>query len=102
MDKNLPFDLDLIERISEDYPTPFYVYDEKAIKQAAQTIRQAFSWNRGFKNYFAVKALPNPRILKILIDQGMGLDCSSLTELLLAERVQASGQDIMFSSNDTA
>jgi len=102
MNKGVPFDLDFVKRISKDYPTPFYVYDEKGIEQAAQTIKHAFSWNKNFKNYFAVKALPNPRILRIVLDQGMGLDCSSLTELLLAGKTKTSGQAIMFSSNDTA
>ncbi|HUD06441.1 MAG TPA: diaminopimelate decarboxylase [Candidatus Saccharimonadales bacterium] len=94
-------DENIIKKATEEYPTPFYVYDESSIRSAAQKIKEAFKWNKGFRNYFAVKALPNPKILEILLSEGMGLDCSSYTELLLAERIGAKGSDVMFSSNDT-
>lgn len=90
-----------IEEITKTYPTPFHIYDEKAIRENARKLKQAFSWNPGFKEYFAVKATPNPSILKILKDEGCGCDCSSYTELLMSERIGMSGSDIMFSSNDT-
>jgi len=99
MRKNL--DDETILKAIAKYPTPFYLYDEAGIRAAAQTIGAAFKWNKGFRNYFAVKALPNPKIMEILLSEGMGLDCSSLTELLLAEKVGAAGQIIMFSSNNT-
>jgi diaminopimelate decarboxylase len=91
----------IVSKICQDYSTPVYVYDEAGIRAAAQTINTAFKWNKGFRNYFAVKALPNPKILEILLSENMGLDCSTLTELLLAEKVGASGHQVMFSSNDT-
>jgi diaminopimelate decarboxylase len=84
-----------------NYPTPFYIYDEKGIRDVARRIKAAFNWNEGYRNYFAVKALPNPKILEILLSEGMGLDCSSLTELMLAEKVGAKGELVMFSSNNT-
>ncbi len=83
------------------YPTPFHLYDERGIRENARTLHRAFSWNPGFKEYFAVKATPNPQILKILREEGCGVDCSSLTELMMAERCGFSGEEIMFSSNDT-
>src|ERR1019366_8567659 len=91
----------IISHAVSRYPTPFYIYDEAGIRRAAQTLNAAFAWNKGFKNFFAVKALPNPKILEILLSEGMGLDCSSLTELLLAEKVGVSGANVMFTSNDT-
>ena len=84
-----------------DVPTPFHVYDEKGIRENARRINKAFSWNKGFKEYFAVKALPNPVILQILQEEGCGVDCSSLTELMLSEVCGFTGSDIMFSSNQT-
>lgn len=90
-----------IEEIVKTYPTPFHIYDEKGIRENARKLKQAFAWNPGFKEYFAVKATPNPTILKILKEEGCGCDCSSYTELLMAEKVGATGSDIMFSSNDT-
>lgn len=90
-----------IEEIVKTYPTPFHIYDEKGIRENARKLKQAFSWNPGFKEYFAVKATPNPTILKILKEEGCGCDCSSYTELLMAEKVGVTGSDIMFSSNDT-
>lgn len=89
------------ETIARDYPTPFYVYDEAGIRENARKVRRAFAWNRGFKEYFAVKALPNPEIMRVLMEEGCGFDCSSQTELMLAKAVGVTGQEIMFSSNDT-
>ena len=100
-DKPLPFDETKIRDIISEYPTPFHIYDERGIRENARRFRKAFSWCEGFKNYFAVKATPNPHILNILREEGVGADCSSLPELILAERVGIVGEDIMFSSNDT-
>ena len=90
-----------IEDIVKTYPTPFHIYDEKGIRENARKLKQAFSWNKGYKEYFAVKATPNPTILKILKEEGCGTDCSSYTELLMSEKIGVTGQDIMFSANDT-
>ena len=90
-----------IEKIAKEYPTPFYIYDEKAIRENARKLRKAFSWNKGYKEYFAVKATPNPHILKVLQEEGCGTDCSSLTELMMADKCDFKERDIMFSSNDT-
>ena len=101
-EKKVPFTADLINAIKKENPTPFYIYDKNAIVENARAFLNAFSdLPGGFKNYFAVKALPNPRILEILKAEGMGADCSSLPELELAHRVGLSGEDIMFTSNDT-
>ena len=89
------------QEIIQDVPTPFHIYDEKGIRENARRINKAFSWNKGFKEYFAVKALPNPVILQILKEEGCGVDCSSLTELMLSELCGFQGSDIMFSSNQT-
>lgn len=97
----LPFNKSQIEEIIKTYPTPFHIYDEKAIRENAGNFYQAFSWMKDFKNYFAVKASPNPYILKILKIEGMGVDCSSLAELIMAEKVGFKGEEIMFTSNDT-
>ena len=91
----------MAQEIIQDVPTPFHVYDEKGIRENARRINKAFSWNKGFKEYFAVKALPNPVILQILQEEGCGVDCSSLTELMLSEVCGFTGSDIMFSSNQT-
>lgn len=99
--KNLPFDKKQIEKIIKKYPTPFHIYDEKGIRENARRFYKAFDWVPNFKNYFAVKALPNPYILKILKEEGMGTDCSSLPELILSEKVGIRGEDIMFTSNNT-
>ena len=101
--KTLPFTKKQIEKIIEKYPTPFIIYDEKGIRQIARRLNKAFEWvkGRGFKNYFAVKACPNPYILEILKQENFGLDCSSLPELILAEKVGIIGEEIMFSSNNT-
>lgn len=89
------------EEIAAVYPTPFHVYDEKGIRQTAKDVNKAFSWNKGFKEYFAVKATPTPGILKILHEEGCGVDCSSLTELMMSDRCGFKGHEIMFSSNET-
>ena len=93
--------LDKATEIIEKIPTPFHIYDEAGIRRNARALKEAFSWNPGFREYFAVKATPNPYILKLLGEEGCGCDCSSYTELLLAEAVGATGHNIMFSSNVT-
>ena len=90
-----------VEEIAKSYPTPFYLYDEKAIRANARELYEAFSWNPGFKEFFAVKATPNPYLLQILREEGCGVDCSSYTELLLAEAAGFGKGEIMFSSNET-
>ncbi len=90
-----------IEEIAKTHPTPFHIYDERGIRENAQALREAFSWNKGFKEYFAVKATPNPFLIDILREYGCGCDCSSLTELMLSTAMGMEGKDIMFSSNDT-
>ena len=90
-----------VEEIAKTYPTPFHIYDEKGIRENARKLNQAFSWNKGYKEYFAVKATPNPTILKILHEEGCGTDCSSLAELIMSEKSGIVGTDVMFSSNDT-
>ncbi|HRX59318.1 MAG TPA: diaminopimelate decarboxylase [Eubacteriales bacterium] len=99
--RKLPFTKEQLEEIAKKYPTPFHIYDEAGIRANVKRLQEAFSWNEGFKEYFAVKALPNPVILKLLHDLGCGMDCSSLTELMLSRAVGITGSDIMFSSNDT-
>ncbi|MCG8571087.1 MAG: diaminopimelate decarboxylase [Spirochaetes bacterium] len=101
MKKTLPFNKTQIEEMIKQYPTPFHIYDEQAILDNAQAFYQAFDWAPGFKNYFAVKACPNPAIMKKLQEIGFGADCSSYPELLLAEKAGMTAEDIMFSSNDT-
>ncbi len=98
----LPFvTLERLRELAQAYPTPFHLYDEEGIRQNARKLFSAFRWNGGFREYFAVKANPNPTILKILRQEGCGVDCSSLTELILAKKCGFSGEEIMFSSNDT-
>ncbi|MDA3941640.1 MAG: diaminopimelate decarboxylase [Spirochaetia bacterium] len=99
--KTLPFTKSELKKIVEKYPTPFHIYDEAAIRKNAQKMKDAFSWMPGFKNYYAVKACPNPSIMKILKEEGFGADCSSLPELILAEKAGITGEEIMFTSNDT-
>ncbi len=102
MNRQIPFTKDALASIAADNPTPFHIYDEEAIKKNAQYFLGAFDWvPGGFRNYFAVKALPNPYILKMLHNMGMGADCSSLPELILAEKAGMKGEEIMFTSNDT-
>lgn len=101
MTKALPFAKQKIEKIIEKYPTPFHIYDERAIRENARRLLDAFAWAPGFKEFFAVKATPNPFIMKILQEEGFGADCSSLAELVLAEKVGLGGKEIIFTSNDT-
>ncbi len=93
--------LEQLQAITEQYPTPFHLYDEKGIRENARRLYQAFSWNPGYREFFAVKATPNPQILKILREEGCGVDCSSLCELMMSDRCGFRGEEIMFSSNDT-
>lgn len=93
--------LEQLKELSKEFPTPYHLYDEKGIRENARKLYKAFSWNKGFREYFAVKATPNPEIMRILSEEGCGMDCSSLTELMLCERCEISGESIMFSSNDT-
>ena len=90
-----------IEEIVKEYPTPFYLYDEKGIRENAKLVYDSFSWNPGYREYFAVKATPNPFILKILKEYGCGVDCASIAELKMAVKCGFTGEEIMFSSNDT-
>ena len=102
MNQKKPFvTLEQVQEMAKKYPTPFHLYDEKGIRENARRIKEAFAWNPGFHEYFAVKACPNPRLLQILKEEGFGCDCSSYTELLMSEAVGQVGHDIMFSSNDT-
>ena len=100
--KKVPFiTKEQIEEIVKTYPTPFHIYDEKGIRENARKVYKAFSWNKGFREYFAVKATPNPFLLKILQEEGCGTDCSSYTELMMSDACGFTGHDIMFSSNAT-
>lgn len=90
-----------VDEMIKKYPTPFHLYDEKGIRENARKLYQAFSWNKGFKEFFAVKATPNPTILRILKEEGCGTDCSSLTELMMSDKLGFTGDEILFSSNDT-
>ena len=100
--KKVPFvTKEQLESICQSYPTPFHLYDEAGIRTTARSVNNAFSWNPGFKEYFAVKATPTPQILDILHQEGCGVDCSSLTELMMARRCGFSGEEIMFSANET-
>lgn len=93
--------LEKLKEITAQIPTPFHLYDEQAIRENARKLNKAFAWNKGFKEYFAVKATPNPVLINILKEEGCGVDCSSLTELMMSEKLGYSGTDIMFSSNVT-
>ncbi len=101
MEKTPFVTLEKVQEIIKEYPTPFHIYDERGIRENVQALQEAFSWNPGFREYFAVKATPNPYLLQILNKYGCGYDCSSLTELMLAKAVGAKPGDIMFSSNVT-
>ncbi len=101
MDKRPFVTKEQLEEIVKQYPTPFHLYDEKGIRENAKAMKAAFSWNKGFKEYFAVKANPNPFLIQILKEYGFGCDCSSYTELMLSKALGCTGDDIMFSSNDT-
>ncbi len=100
-EKALPISKVRLEQIGEEYPTPFYLYDERGIRENARALVSAFSWNEGFREYFAVKATPNPYIMKLLRAEGFGADCSSGPELSLASSIGLRGDEIMFTSNDT-
>ncbi|MHB1830221.1 MAG: diaminopimelate decarboxylase [Candidatus Micrarchaeaceae archaeon] len=100
-DSDLFFDQKWINGVIKKYPTPFHIYDEKAIRENSRKLFKAFKWSNGFKNFFAVKACPNPYIVKILKEEGCGADCSSLPELLISQKAGVIGENIMFTSNDT-
>ncbi len=101
MEKTPFVTLETLREIEKTYPTPFHLYDEKGIRENARRLKEAFAWNKGFKEYFAVKATPNPFILKLLKEMGCGTDCSSMTELMMSDACEFRGHDIMFSSNET-
>ena len=101
MEKKPFVTLEQVQEIARRYPTPFHIYDEKAIRENARLVKQAFAWNPNFKEYFAVKATPTPRLVQILHEEGFGVDCSSYTELLMSKALGITGTDIMFSSNVT-
>jgi diaminopimelate decarboxylase len=101
MEKKPFLSLEQAKNIIKEIPTPFHIYDERGIRENARALNKAFSWNKGFKEYFAVKATPNPYLMKILQEEGCGMDCSSYTELMLCEACDISGSNIMFSSNVT-
>ncbi len=100
-DKKLPFGKEKLEEIINRFPTPFHIYDEKGIKEYARKFNKAFEWNEGYREYYAIKAAPNPYLMKIMQQEGFGIDCSSLAELEIADRLGMKGDDIMFTSNDT-
>ncbi len=99
--RKLPFDKAKLDEITANYPTPYHIYDEKGIRANAARMCKAFAWNDGWREFFAVKAAPNPHLMKILAEYGFGADCSSMAELILAEKTGLSGEKIMFTSNDT-
>jgi len=99
--KNIPFSKAQLEKIIESTPTPFHIYDEKAMRENARYFKNAFAWNEGFKEYYAIKSAPNPYLMKILREEGFGIDCSSTAELELAKRIGMSGDEIILTSNDT-
>lgn len=99
-DKKLPFGKEKLEEIITRFPTPFHIYDEKGIKEYARKFNKAFEWNEGYREYYAIKAAPNPYLMKIMQQEGFGIDCSSLAELEIAERLGMKGDDIMFTSNE--
>jgi len=101
VEKKLPFTREQLEKILEAYPTPFHVYDERGIRENARALLKAFAWAEGFREHFAVKACPNPHIIGLLKEEGFGADCSSMAELVLCERLGITGEQVMFTSNDT-
>ncbi len=101
MPQPFPLSTDRLQELAGEFPTPFYLYDEAGIRNTCRQLRQAFSWAEGFRNFFAVKALPNPHILKVVRDEGMGADCSSGPELFLARTAGMTGEEVMFTSNNT-
>ena len=100
-EKTIPFSKEELTKIAEKFPTPFHIYDEKGMREYARKFVDAFSWNKGFKEYYAIKSAPNPFLMKILHQESFGIDCSSMAELVLAEKVGLRGEEIMFTSNDT-
>ena len=100
-EKTFPLNKAQLEQVIAKYPTPFHIYDEKAIRNNIRKLQQAFSWAPSFKEHFAVKATPNPRLIQLLAEEGAGTDCSSLPELLLSQAAGVTGEDIMLTSNDT-
>lgn len=100
--KDFPLDCQTFKELTALYPTPFYLYDEKAIRRNIKDLKEAFSWNKGFREFFAVKSTPNPHILQIFKEEGCGVDCASETELILADSCSFSGEEIMFTSNVTS
>jgi len=101
MTKQIPFSKKQIEKIIEQTPTPFHIYDERGIRDYARKFIKAFSWNTGFKEFYAIKSAPNPYLMKIMREEGFGIDCSSMAELVIAEKLGMKGDEIMFTSNDT-
>src|SRR5437867_84082 len=101
MARTLPVTRERLAELITQYPTPFHLYDEAGIRRSAQALAGAFAWAGGFREYFAVKATPNPYILKLVRAAGLGADCSSLAELVLAQRAGFGGAEIVFTSNDT-
>ena len=99
--KHFPCSADQIEELTQTFPTPFYLYDEKGIRRRTRELAAAFSWNENFRNYFAVKATPNPHLLAALRDEGCGADCSSVAELVLCKKLNMTGSTLMFTSNNT-
>ena len=100
--KKVPFvTLEKLQEVTSQFPTPFHLYDEKGIRENAKAVKEAFAWNKGFKEYFAVKATPNPFLIRILQEYGCGCDCSSMTELMMSKAIGCKEGDVMFSSNDT-
>ena len=99
--REIPFSKAKLDEITAKWPTPFHIYDAKAIRENAKRLKKAFAWNKGFREYFAVKAAPNPHLMKLLREFDFGSDCSSMAELVLAEKVGNVGESIMFTSNDT-
>ena len=101
MEKKPFVTLEQLKEIEKTYPTPYHIYDEKGFMENARKVNEAFSWNKGFREYFAVKAEPNPFIIKKLKEVGCGVDCSSYTELMIADKLGFRDDEIMFSSNET-
>jgi diaminopimelate decarboxylase len=99
--KQIPFSKAQIDELTQKYPTPFFIYDEDAIRKNVRALNEAFSWCPGFREYFAVKATPNPHLMRVLREEGCGADCSSLAELILCERLGITGEEVMFTSNNT-
>jgi len=100
--KKVPFSKEFIEKVIQTHPTPFHIYDEKAMLENAEKLKKAFSWNKGFKEFYAVKAAPNPYLIKVLKNKDFGADCSSLPEIILAQKSGIPGNEIMFTSNNTS